>query len=64
MIYIKYYLILYKIKNILIILKMRVKFYLYVLIKRLKYYNINIINIIFKKNIFYNGIRKKKIRCI
>lgn len=64
MIYIKYYLTLYKIKNISIILKMRVKSHLYVLIKRLKYYNINIINIISKKNIPHNGIRKKKIRRI
>ena len=43
---------------------MRVKSHLYVLIKRLKYYNINIINITSKKNIPHNGIRKKKIRRI
>jgi len=55
-------LLLFNIKNIEIILKMRVRSHLYTLIKRLKYYKINIISIISRKKIAHNGIRKKKIR--
>ena len=53
---------LFNIKNIEIILKMRVRSHLYTLIKRLKYYKINILSIISKKKMAHNGIRKKKIR--
>jgi ribosomal protein S11 len=56
--------LLFNIKNIEIILKMRVRSHLYTLIKRLKYYKINIVSIISKKKIAHNGIRKKKLRRI
>jgi ribosomal protein S11 len=54
--------LLFNIKNIEIILKMRVRSHLYTLIKRLKYYKINIIGIVSRKKIAHNGIRKKKLR--
>ena len=54
--------LLFNIRNIEIILKMRVRSHLYTLIKRLKYYKINIISIITRKKIAHNGIRKKKIQ--
>jgi ribosomal protein S11 len=54
--------LLFNIKNIEIILKMRVRSHLYTLIKRLKYYKVNIISIISKRKIAHNGIRKKKLR--
>lgn len=56
--------LLFNIRNIEIILKMRVRSHLYTLIKRLKYYKINIISIISKKKVAHNGIRKKKLRRI
>lgn len=56
--------LLFNIRNIEIILKMRVRSHLYTLIKRLKYYKINIVSIISKKKIAHNGIRKKKLRRI
>lgn len=55
---------LFNIKNIEIILKMRVRSHLYTLIKRLKYYKINILSIISRKKMAHNGIRKRKLRRI
>lgn len=55
---------LFNIKNIEIILKMKVRSHLYTLIKRLKYYKINILSIISKKKMAHNGIRKRKLRRI
>lgn len=54
--------LLFNIKNIEIVLKMRVRSHLYTLIKRLKYYKVNIISIISKRKMAHNGIRKKKLR--
>jgi len=55
---------LFNIKNVIIILKMKVKSHLYTLIKRLKYYKINIINIYSRRRVSHNGVRKRKIRRI
>ena len=54
--------VLFNIRNIIIILNMKVRSHLYTLIKRLRYYKINIISIISRKKIAHNGIRKKKLR--
>lgn len=54
--------LLFNIRNITIILKMKVRSHLYTLIKRLKYYKINIVGIETKRRISHNGVRKKKVR--
>jgi hypothetical protein len=43
---------------------MKVRSHLYTLIKRLKYYKINILGIVSRKKIAHNGIRKRKLRRI
>ena len=53
---------LFNIRNIVIILKMKVRSHLYTLIKRLKYYKINIVGIKTKRKVSHNGVRKRKIR--
>lgn len=62
MIFIYKYIKLYKIVNIHIILKMRVKSHVYTLIKRLNNYKLNIINIISKRKIAHNGVKGRNLR--
>jgi hypothetical protein len=56
------FILLFNIKNIIIVLKMKVKSHLYTLIKRLKYYKLNIIGIRSRRKVSHNGVRKRKTR--
>lgn len=62
MIYIYQYIQFYKIVNLYLILKMRVKSHVYTLIKRLTNYKLNIIKIISKRKIAHNGVKGRSIR--
>src|SRR5713226_3636593 len=57
MLYIRKTMKLYKLLNIYLILKMKVKSHVYTLLNRIKYYGLNIINISSRRAIAHNGVK-------
>jgi ribosomal protein S11 len=62
MLYIRKTMKLYKLVNIYLILKMKVKSHVYTLLSRIKYYGLNILNISSRRAIAHNGVKGKNIR--
>jgi ribosomal protein S11 len=62
MVFIYFYIKLYKITSLHIVLKMRLKGHARNLFKRLNYYNINVLTIKSKRKIAHNGVRGRKLR--
>lgn len=56
------YLKLYRIKQVVIILKIKINVYFYYLLKELTYYNINIKGFLISRPIAFNGVKGRKLR--
>lgn len=53
---------LYKIKNVTIVLKMRINIFFHYLQKELVYYNINILGYCMRRAVAFNGVKGRKLR--
>lgn len=56
------YIRLYDLKNIEIVLKMRIKSYFYILLKELEHNSLSVCGYIIRRRVAFNGVRKRKLR--